>query len=442
MNISKQQIDDLNAIVTIEIGPDDYTEKVEKALEDYRKNAKIPGFRPGKVPAGLVKRQFGKSMLINEVDRLLQDSLYKYLTDEKLDILGNPLPVEQTDINWELGGTFSFAFELGLSPEFELKVNKKVKMPMYSIVPNEDVVNEEVTNLARRYGKMSEVETAGADDVFFGTFAEKVENGVSRDGRFALTAISDKKVAKAVSALKVGESIDLSKSSFVADFNLAGVLGLTDEQLAATSDDFTFTVKNIYHTEPAELNQELFDKLFGPNEVTSEEQLREKISEELVKLYSRDANTVFMNKVSEHLMSTSEFTLPETFLKKWMQTAGERKLSAEEVELQWPSMVNSLKWQLIENKVVKDNHLHVHREELVDFAKNLVRERLQSFGQMPEEADLESIAMNVLKDQEQAQQMNEQLLNDKMLNFFKDAFKLEEKEVSYADFLKLVNEQN
>lgn len=448
MNISKRQIDDLNVVVTIQVSPEDYADNVKNILEDYRRNAKIPGFRPGKVPAGLVKRQYGRAITIDEVNKLLQNSIFEYIQNEKLDILGNPLPVQKEDIDWDSTEPIDFEFELGLTPEFELPINKRSKNAYYAISVDDATLDKEVKGIASRYGKMSEPEKTEADDILYGTMVEvdadglTVEGGFSKELRFSVNELKTKKKQGEAMKLAAGETLAINPSKdFVADYNVAGVFGVAEEAVANMAG-VEFTLNNVYRIEPAELNQELFDKVFGEGTVTSEEEFRNLLKEEMEKAYSRESDNYFLNTVSDMLMEKVEFDLPVAFLKKWMQTAGETVLSEEEVEAQWDNTSKGLKWQLIENKLVKDNHLHVHKEELEDYAAGYVRQQMAQFGQANiDDEQVKSIAQSVIQDQEQAQGMSDRILNDKMIAFFKENLKLEEKAVSYDEFVKLVNEQ-
>ncbi len=448
MNITKRQIDDLNAIVTIQVTPEDYADKVKKILDDYRRNANIPGFRPGKVPAGLIKRQYGMAVTIDEVNKLLQNSIFEYIEKEKLDILGNPVPVQKDDIDWESNDPIDFEFELGLTPQFELPLNKKTKVPYFSIKVDKKALNQEVEALTRRYGKMSEPETAEVEDIAYGKFEELnangdvVADGFNKEARFAVKELKTKKKQGEVMKMKADDAIEIQPSKdFVADFNVQGALGVSADDLKAMSG-VRFTLTNFYRIEPAELNQELFDKVFGEGVVTSEDELRAKLQEEMEKVYVQETDNYFLNQVSDKLMEKAKFDLPESFLKKWMRTAGEKPLSEEEVEGQWDNTKKGLKWQLIENKVVKDNHLHVHKEELEDYAAGYVRQQMAQFGQAgAEDEQVKTIAQSLIQDQEQAQGMSDRILNNKMTAFFKETLKLDEKNVSYDEFVKLVNEQ-
>ncbi|MEY4479290.1 MAG: hypothetical protein RL276_1595 [Bacteroidota bacterium] len=433
---------DLNARLSLTIERSEYAEAVEKQLTDYRKKARIPGFRPGMAPMTLIRKQYEGPITADEINKRLQDELYAYLEREKIDVLGQPLPVAG-DVDFTAESN-TFVFELGVAPALELEVSDKVKIPFYVMEPTEKDLHKEVENLRQRYGAMSEVETAGDDDLFYGHFdvatkkGEAVEGAAHKHGRFGLNAVSGRSLKKDLKALAKGDSLVLDVSDFEKDFDLYQVLGFTAEERAMATGYFRFKLEQIYHIEPAALNAELFDKLFGEGVVTDEAGLRAKIKEELTQIYQRDAEQHFFNLASDKLMET-KFKLPAAFLKKWMTTAGEKPLDPAEVEAQWPQTEKAMRWQLIETKLVKDHHIHVHREELVDFVTGEVVARMRQFGRELSAEEAQPVALNLLKERAQAEQYSEQLLQRKLMQFVLGAFGKKEIKATYADFVKEVN---
>jgi trigger factor len=433
---------DLNARLSLTIERSEYAEAVEKQLTDYRKKARIPGFRPGMAPMTLIRKQYEGPITADEINKRLQDELYAYLEREKIDVLGQPLPVA-SDVDFTAESN-TFVFELGVAPALELEVSDKVKIPFYVMEPTEKDLDKEVENLRQRYGAMSEVETAGDDDLFYGHFdvatkkGEAVEGAAHKHGRFGLNAVSGRSLKKDLKALAKGDRMVLDVSDFEKDFDLYQVLGFTPEERAMATGYFRFKLEQIYHIEPAALNAELFDKLFGEGVVTDEAGLRAKIKEELTQIYQRDAEQHFFNLASDKLMET-KFKLPAAFLKKWMTTAGEKPLDPAEVEAQWPQTEKAMRWQLIETKLVKDHHIHVHREELVDFVTGEVVARMRQFGRELSAEEAQPVALNLLKERAQAEQYSEQLLQRKLMQFVLGAFGKKEIKATYADFVKEVN---
>lgn len=447
MNITRHDVDALNAVLTVEVQPEDYREKVVKTLEDYRKKANIPGFRKGHVPAGLVKKQFGKGVLIEEINHILQHAVNDYIRDNKVDILGHPLPVPQNDIVWEEGNTFSFRFELGLTPEFDFKLPKD-KITYHRIVADETMINDYVADLQRRYGQVSQPEVSEAGDVLFGTFTEldadglAVENGVSKRGSLRLENIKDKKVLASFTGIEKGAAVEFNlKKAFDDKTSLTALLGIDDEQLNALNGNFRFETENINRLAPAALDAELFHKVYG-EEVNTEEEFRARIKEEAERMYAGESDRKFQNDVTELLLAKTKVDLPKGFLIKWLQQQGEQPISHDEAHAEFHRTEDGLRWQLIENRIIREHGIQVSGEELMEQAKAAVRGQLAQFGQVnPEEKDVEQIAQRVLSNQEEAQKLNDQMFNTKLMAFYKENLKVVEKEVTLDEFITLVEKQ-
>jgi len=438
MNITKENVDALNAVVKVDIVTEDYQEKVTEVLNDYRKKANIPGFRKGHVPMGMVKKQYGKSVMIDEVNKLLQDSLNKFITEEKLDILGNPLPRIQEDFNWDTD-TFSFEFELGLAPEFEVNLNPKKKITQYNVVATDDLIDEEVKNIQARYGKMSSLEEATEHSNVTGTFVNE-EKEINKKSTFLVNDLKGKKNEKKLIGAKVGDVIELdTKKLFEDDHKLQHVLGVSHDDAHDLDVKVTLTIDDITKTEPADLDQDLFDKLFPDGSVKTATELREKIKEDAEKQFQQQADQQLLNAVQEYLIENTKFDLPAEFLQKWLQTAGEKELTKEEASEEYAKSEKGLRYQLIEGKIMKDNDIKIDYAELVEYAKGFIRTQMAQFGNMnPEEKELNDIAGRILQNQEEAQKLQSQLISQKLMTFFKENMSFKTKEVSYEDFIKEV----
>ncbi|WP_299623113.1 trigger factor [uncultured Tenacibaculum sp.] len=438
MNITKENIDALNAVVKVDIVAEDYKEKVAEVLNDYRKKANIPGFRKGHVPMGMVKKQYGKSVMIDEVNKLLQESLNKFLVEEKLDILGNPLPVVKDDFSWDTD-QFTFEFELGLAPEFSVDLEGKNKIKEYKIVATDELIEKEVENIQTRYGKLISQEVAEEHSNVTGTFVNE-EKGINKKSTFLVNDLKGKKNEKKLIGAKAGDVIELdTKKLFEEDFKLQQVLGVSNEDAKDLDVTVTFTVEEVNKTELAELDQELFDKLFADGSVKTVTELKDKIKEDAEKQFQQQADQQLLNAVTEHLIENTKFDLPETFLQKWLQTAGEKELTLEEAKEEYTKSEKGLRYQLIEGKIMKDNGINLEYAELLDYAKGFIKAQMAQFGNMnPEEEELNNIAGRVLANQEEAQRLQTQLLSQKLLGFFKENMKFKSKEVSYEDFIKEV----
>ncbi|NNF19427.1 MAG: trigger factor [Flavobacteriaceae bacterium] len=438
MNITKEQIDELNAIVKVAITKEDYQDRVETILKDYRKSANIPGFRKGQVPMGLIKKQYGKAVLVDEVNKLLQDNLNKYLTEEKLDVLGNPLPKQQDNFNWD-SEEFAFEFELGLAPEFEVELKTKKPVTHYKIVADKKMIDEQVDRIRKQYGKLVSKEEVGKEDEVRGTFKNE-DAEIDNNATLELKKISDKKAITALTGKKVGDTVTLNtKGLFKEDYLLAGALGMPNEQVEKLDVKVEFTIEEINERQPAELNQELFDKLFGEGKVSSEKELEARIKEDSEKQFEQQADQKLLNDVTERLIETTEFDLPAEFLKKWIQTTGEKELSIEQAQEEYEKSEKGLRYQLIEGKILKDHGIELQFEELKDFTKGFIKEQMAQYGQInPEEEELDRIAARVLSNQDEAKRLSEQLMSEKLLDLYKEKANLKTKEVNYEDFVKEV----
>lgn len=438
MNITKEQIDDLNAIVKVAITKEDYQEKVDKILKDYRKQANIPGFRKGQVPMGLIKKQYGKAVLVDEVNKLLQDNLNKYLTEEKLDVLGNPLPKQQDNFNWE-AEELAFEFELGLAPEFEVPLKTKKSITHYKIIADKKMIDEQVDRIRRQYGKLISKGEIGRKDEIRGTFTHEGE-GIDHKSTVELDKIKSKKAIDALVGKKPGDTITLrTKGLFTEDYLLAGALGIPNDQAGKLDIEVAFTVSEINEREPATLDQELFDKLFGEGKVQSEKELRERIKEDAEKQFEQQADQKLLNDVTERLIETIQFDLPSGFLKKWIQMTGDKPLSAEEAQDEYEKSEKGLRYQLIEGKLIKDHNIDIQFEELKSYTKGFIRSQMAQYGQVnPAEEELDRIAARVLGNRDEVKRLSEQLMSQKLLGLFKEKANLKTREVSYDDFIKEV----
>jgi trigger factor len=436
MNITKENVDALNAIVKVDIVADDYQATVTEKLTDYRKKADVPGFRKGHVPMGMIKKQYGKSIMMEEVNKLLQDSLNKFITAEKLDILGNPIPRIKDDFNWD-ADTFTFEFELGLAPEFKVDLSVKNKIKQYNIVASDTLLDEEVKNIQTRYGKVSPLEEATEQSNVTGTFVNEGKE-INKKATFHAKDLNGQENEEKVIGAKVGDVIDFNtKKLFEDDHKLEQILGVSHDEIHDLEITLSFTVEEITKTEPADLDQELFDKLFSDGSVTSATELREKIKEDAEKQFQQQSDQHVLTAVQGYLIENTKFDLPADFLKKWLRTAGEKELTTEEAEAEFEKSEKGLRYQLIEGKLMKDNDIKLDYQELVDYAKGFIRQQMAQFGNMnPEEKELDDIAGRILENQEEAQKLQGQLISQKLITFFKENITFKTKEVSYEDFMK------
>ncbi|SKB38501.1 trigger factor [Maribacter arcticus] len=438
MNITKEQIDDLNAVVKVAITKDDYQDKVDSILKDYKKQANIPGFRKGQVPMGLIKKQYGKAVLVDEVNKLLQDNLNKYLTEEKLDVLGNPLPKQQDNFDWDQD-ELAFEFELGLAPNFEVSLKTKKAITQYKIVADKKMIDEQVERIQKQYGKLVSKDVVSKNDEVSGTFSNEAEE-IDNKTMLETDKLKSKKALDALKGKKVGDVITLkTKGLFNEDHMLSSALGIDKQKAESLDTEVTFTISEINEREAAELNQDLFDKLFGPDSVKSEKELKERIKEDSEKQFEQQSDQKLLNDVTEYFIDNTKFELPSGFLTKWIQMTGEEPISEEQAVEEYAKSEKGLRYQLIEGKIIRDNELQVQFDELKEFSKGFIRSQMAQFGQLdPKEEELDSIAARVLGNQDEVKRLSEQLMSQKLLNLYKEKANLKTKEVTYENFVKEV----
>lgn len=436
MNITREQIDALNAVVTVAVTKDDYKQKVDKVLQDYRKNANIPGFRKGAVPMGHIVKQYGKAVLLEEVNKILQTSLNDYLVAEKLDILGNPLPKVTEDFNWD-ADDFSFEFELGLAPEFSVDLGAKNKVVKYNITADETMLTEQVERIQKQFGKLVSKEKSEEGDDIRGVFTNE-EKGINAEATITSDIFKAKTTGKKFLGKKVGDVVTVStKGLFDDDHKLMDYLKVGHDDVHGLDIEVNFTIEEINTSEPAELNQELFDKLFGEGVVTSLEQLKEKIKEDAEQQFGSQADQKFLNDVTESLIENTKFDLPSEFLVKWLQTAGETPLTTEEAEAEFKKSEGGLRYQLIEGKVITENGLQITFDDLKAYTSEVIKKQMAQFGQLdPSDADVENIVARVLSNKDEVKRLSEQVMSEKMLNLFKEKVKFKTKDVTYQEFVK------
>jgi len=438
MKITKEDIDALNSVVKIDITSNDYQEKVDTQLQDYRKKANIPGFRKGHVPMSLVKKQYGKSVMIDEVNKLLQESLNKFLVEEKLDVLGNPLPKMKENFSWE-GDQFSFEFELGLAPDFEVNLKPKKAITAYKIIADDKMINTQIDSIREQYGKMITQAAIEENSNVTGTFVNE-EKEIEKKSTFKLEKIKGKANIKKFVGAKVGDKIELkSKGLFTDDHMLMSVLGLAHDAAHDFEAPLTFSIEEITQTELADLNQELFDKVFGAGLVKSEEEFKIKLKEDAEKQFGSQADQQLLNAVTENLIENTAFDLPAEFLKKWLAVSGEKPMTAEQAGEEYEKSEKGLRYQLIEGKLMTDHKLQLSYDDLKDYTKGFVKAQMAQFGDNKiEDKELDDIVSRVLSNQEEVKRLSDQLKNEKFLKFFKENIKLKTKEVTYEDFIKEV----
>ena len=447
MNVDKQVIDSVNAVVKIQLLKADYQEKVENTLKNYRKKANVPGFRPGMVPAGLIQKMYGKSVLAEAVQDAVSEALYNYIRDNQLNILGEPLPSEtQAMIDFDTQEDFDFAFDIALSPELDFSLTKKDSIPYYTITVTDEMVAEQAKSMAARNGSYVKAEATEEADVIKGLLIE-----VQPDGTIGLEGISvedavltpkyfknDEEKAKLI-GLGIGDTVvfNPAKAYDHTETELASLLKVPKEVAKTVSTDFTFEVKEITRYQEGEMNQVLFDQLYGEGVVTSEEAFKAKIREQLEAQFAPESDYRFMVDAEKALLKkATDVVFPVDFLKRWMLET--QKRTADNIDEEMPKMIEDLKWHLMKEKIVTDNNLTVSEEELLETAKKITRAQFAQYGMMNVPEDLlNGFAADMLKKEDSKRNIIDQSMSAVVAGFLKGAVKITDKKISVEDFNKL-----
>jgi len=445
MNVHRKEIDALNGVLTVEIEQVDYSQKVKTSLEKYRKTAKIPGFRPGHIPLGIIEKRFGKAVLAEELNALANDGVYNYIKENNLEILGNPIPSNSNEMegSFDNPGTFKFSFEIGMSPSFDYQSVLKKGVEYNTVRVDEKLVTQQIEDIQRRYGKMMGVDAVGEKDLVMGTFSALNSDGTIKEGGIShSTTLSIEFIEnKAAKKLLIGKGKDATFTldpSIVSkdDADKASLLGLSTETLPGQDVMFEFKITDIKRMELAELNTELFGKLFQDGEITDETGLRARVQKDLEQMFERDADRLMTRKVYDQLMANVSMVFPETFLKRWIKMSASSPIADDEIEKEFEAYLKSLKWQLIQTKIFKDSDTKLVYEEVLAFTKGLIISNYAQYGlPAPEDKELEASARELLTKKEQANSIYDQLAEEKLTQYFKANASLKMKPLSYDDFV-------
>jgi trigger factor len=449
MNINKENIDNVNAVINLTIDKTDYEKQVADVLKDYRQKATIPGFRPGKVPAGLIKKKFGTAVLVEEVNKLISQNLSKFMIDEKLPILGEPLPNEekQKDINWEKDENFEFVFDVAIAPEVKVSLDKRSKYKYYKIAVSDEMISEQENMAASQLGQNVPVDIATDNSSIRGNFVQldaegnEVEGGIAPEGvLLAVDMIKDEEIKNSFVGCKKDDIVIFDPvKAFKNNAEVGHMLNIKPEEAETLESEFRYTVTEILQFENAELNEDLFKKLYGEEtEVKTIEDFRARIKEEIANNLVYSSDHKFSIDTRDTLVEKTEMELPEAFLKRWL-TAVNKELTQEQIDNDFPAFILDLKWQLIKDDIAKENEIQVTPEEATEFAKKMALAQYQQYGihDVPEE-QLESFANMMLEKPEEKERIFKKLAEDKVIEVVKEKVTLQEEEISQEEFNELM----
>ena len=436
MKISISKKNKQTGVINVEVEKKDYETKVNDILKRYTKTAKIPGFRKGHIPMGLVRKQYGSAVKVDEINKLLDSELKKYIQEEKLDILGGPIPSYET-IDWDLD-TINFDFEIGYTPEIKLNFKPKKPIIRYEVKADKKSVENQIKNIQDQYGKLISRLKIEKDFEITANFNSESDE-INNSSMFKTDSLKPTFLKKII-GLKVGDSISEKTSKiFKEDYELSRNLKIDLNKAKEINSLVELKIQEINKREPADLDQELFDKVYGKNSIKSVTELKDKLSDDFVKQFQNQIDQKLMNDSIEYLIDSTKIKLPSEFLVKWMQLSSEKKISQNEAQTEYEKSEKGMKYQLIESKIIIENKLQVNFEDLKSFTSELIKNQMLQYGQpIPEEKELDGIVARVMSNKDEIKRLTEQLTSNRILEFFKENFNYKLKKVSYDEYVKEV----
>ncbi|MBN2766555.1 MAG: trigger factor [Paludibacteraceae bacterium] len=447
MNIVRKDIDQNNAMIILQVEKNDYEEKVDKSLREYRKKANIPGFRPGMIPVNLIKKMYGKAVAAEEINKVVSDELFKYIRENKINILGEPMPneTEQKELNLESDETFEFIFDLGLAPEFEVELNKKDKVKYYQIAVSDEMIDNQIKSYTGRYGKYVQEDAVEEKDMVKGSLLEMANEKVNENGLKVNDAVltpayikDEATKAKFVGAKK-GDVITFNPATALVDTaEISSLLKISKDEAKNLTADFSMTIEGITRYHEAEVNQELFDKVYGEGVVTSEEDFKARIKTNIETTLAADSDYKFGIDAREALLNKyNTLTFPDAFLKRWVLATNDN-LTKETLEEDYPKMIDDLKWQLIKDKIAKANDIKIENTDVEAYAQKITRAQFAQYGMVGMDDEIvENYAKDMLKKEDTLKSIIEKVAEEKVFEHVKNAVKLDTKEVSVEEFNKM-----
>lgn len=447
MHIEREETGTLTATLKLKLAPEDYTPGVEKALKEQRRNAVLPGFRPGQVPMHLIKRKVGKAVLVNEIERLIDQNLRSYLQDNQIKVLGQPLPTnEQIESNnWDEPGEFTFAYELGMAPQFDIELNEKLGVEYPVVDVADDLVDREIKDMQRRFGKVEDAEVSEDKDMLLGDMIELKEDGSIKEGgimsraTMSLEFIPDEETRNSLIGKRAGDEVVVDPHKVSRDHeDLARMLGVDHETVHHINDRFLFRVAEIKRMTPVPIDQELFSRVYGVGAVIDEADFRKKVKEGMENMFRRDSDRIYKRLVMKKLYDNAQFELPDAFLKRWIQATSKEPVTPEQVEENYAQYSQGLKRQLVEDHVIEKYGLEAKGEEMDAFAKRYVSDQFMQYGMPePEPEQVQQMAARILGDREQLGRIRNTIVDQKLTIHFKTLLSPPEKRMSYDEFVNL-----
>jgi len=452
MNITRENTGDLTATLKVEVNENDYREKVQVVLKDYRKKANIPGFRAGKVPAGIINKMYGRAVVADEVNKVLSESLQKYIEENKLNVIGQPLPnTEKSEmVDFVNKKEFEFFFDIGLYPEVNLELNEEISVDYHNIKVDKKAIDIYVDDIKKRNGVTINPEESEIGDILKGELVQldsegkRIEKSVKKESSISIDLLKDNKIQKEFIKLKKESKVIFNPLKATDnEAETANMLGISKDEKEKMDADYEFTVSEITRIEPAELNEELYKKVFPQEEIKDEDAMRKQIKKMAEISFVPESDKFFMSSAIEKLIEITDISFPNEFVKRWLLESNTDKITKEQIDTQYNSYEKSLKWQLIENKIITENKIKVEDQEIKDFIKNFLSSQMpMPQGDNKADEHLNSIIESVMKNEEEMKKINDQLYDEKLRELFKSKLKLNKKKVTFEEFTKLAQEIN
>lgn len=447
MNIEREETGTLTATLKVKLLPEDYSPGVEKALKEQRKNAVLPGFRPGQVPMTIIKKRVGRTLLVTEVERLIDENLKQFIQQNGIRVLGQPLP-NRGDIdtnNWDQPGEFNFAYELGMAPSFEIDLNDKVGVDYPLVDVTDELVQREIDDMQRRFGKLEDATVSEAKDMLLGDMIELDVDGTIKAGgvmnraTISLEYLADDATRNTLVGKSAGDEVTVDPHKVSRDHDdLARMLGVDHERVHHIGNSFLFRTAEIKRMVQVPLDQDLFDRVYGKDAVSDEAGFRAKVKEGLENMFRRDSDRIYKRLVMRELMKHTGVELPDSFLKRWIKETSQKPITPEEVEEGYAGYSDGLRRQLLEDRVVEKYGLEAKGEELDGFARRYVSDQFMQYGMpAPEGEQLQQMAARILGDREQIGRIRNSIVEQKLMTHFKALLSPKEMKVSYDEFVNL-----
>ncbi|HNT80691.1 MAG TPA: trigger factor [Bacteroidia bacterium] len=450
MEITQEKIEELVSTIRITLKPEDYKGQFDTVIKKYQKQANVPGFRPGKVPVGMIHKMYGKAILVDELNKLVSDKLENYLKEQPMQILGNPLPhqMEMLETDFNNLGDYTFSFDIGTAPEFELTIPPKHTFKNYEIKVDDAMVADHIKEIRGRYGKFETVEQATEHSIFYGTFTETDKDGQAKENASSakstldISLIKDSGIKKTLMKATKGERVAFNLRKAVESENeMALILNVEKDKAKDLSDHVSLDIESITNRMPADLTQEFFNRLYGEGSVTDEEQFKARVHQELSDVYGVESDRKLQHDIEDELLNAVKLQLPDAFLKRWMKTVSEKPLEDDQIEKDYPSYSRGIKWRLIENKIFKDQDMKIETEEIQQFARHFVSDQFSRYGQFfSSDEQIEEFANRYLQNSDNVSRIIESITGRKVFEYLKENIKKNNQQVSRDEFIKIVQD--